>query len=278
MHYIQQDRFEISHQIHNSSYSMHSAHSHSYCEMYYLMSGACNILIKDSTYSISPGTVVFIPADTLHKTTYTNSSSHERIYIEFSDNYISDMYDEYGKTWLDLNLFNTFMLIPLEQQAEFNAILSRIMKEQHSDDPFSKCMKKMYFQQLIISLLRYNCVGNFTGTPNNKIADLSIDDAMKYINNNYQHPITLTSLAKLLNLNSSYLSLKFKSVNGIGFKEYLNNVRIGHAEKLLLETKKSITTIALECGFESSNYFGDIFKKRNGISPSEFRKLKGDIK
>ncbi len=275
---MQLDRFEISHQIHNSSYSMHSAHSHSYCEMYYLMSGACNILIKDSTYSISSGTMVFIPADTPHKTTYTSSTTHERIYIEFSENYISDMYDEYGKTWIDLNLFNTFMLIPLENRAEFDEILFNIMKEQNSDDPFAKCMKKMYFQQLIISLFRYNCVGNLIGRPNDKIADLSIDDAIKYINNNYQYPITLPSLAKLLNLNSSYLSSKFKSINGIGFKEYLNNVRIGHAEKLLIETKKSITDIALECGFESSNYFGDIFRKRNGVSPSEYRKLKGDIK
>lgn len=275
---MQHDRFEISHQIHNSSYSMHTAHSHSYCEMYYLMSGACDILIKDSTYSISSGTVVFIPADTLHKTTYTGSASHERIYIEFSDSYISDMYSEYGKTWLQLNLFNTFMLVPPQHRADFNAILSDIIKEQNNDNTFSGRMKKLYFQQLIITLLRYNCIENFPGTPNSKIADLSINDAMKYINSNYQYPITLASLAKLLNLNSSYLSLKFKSVNGIGFKEYLNNVRIGHAEKLLLETNKSITSIALESGFESSNYFGDIFKKRNGISPSEFRKLKGNIK
>ncbi len=275
---MQHDRFEISHQTHDSSYSMHTAHSHSYCEMYYLMSGACDILIKDNTYSISSGTVVFIPADTLHKTSYTGNASHERIYIEFSDNYISDMYNEYGKTWLQLNLFNTFMLVPPQHREDFNAILSDIMKEQNSDNAFSKYMKKLYFQQLIITLLRYNCIENFPGTPNSKIADLSIEDAMKYINSNYQYPITLSSLAKLLNLNSSYLSLKFKSVNGIGFKEYLNNVRIGHAEKLLLETNKSITTIALESGFESSNYFGDIFKKRNGISPSEFRKLKGDIK
>lgn len=275
---MQQDRFEISHRIHNSSYSMHSAHSHSYCEMYYLMNGSCNIFIKDSTYSIKPGTVVFIPADTMHKTTYTDNTENERIYIEFSDNYISDIYDEYGRTWLDLNLFNTFMLIPLENRTEFNKILSRIAKEQNNNDPFAKCMKKMYFQQLIILLFRYNCIGNLISMPNDKISDLSIDDAMKYIKNNYQYPITLTSLAKLLNLNSSYLSLKFKSINGIGFKEYLNNVRIGHAERLLIETKKSITHIALECGFDSSNYFGDIFRKRNGVSPSEYRKLKGDIK
>lgn len=274
---MQPERFEISHQIHNSSHIMHSAHSHSYCEMYYLMSGSCNILINDSTYSIAPGTVVFIPADTLHKTTYIGKAPHERIYIEFSYNYISDMYDEFGKTWLDINLFNTFMLIPLENRAEFNKILSHIMKEQKRNDPFANCMKKMHFQQLIISLFRYNCAGNLIGTPGNKITDLSIDDAMKYIDNNYYQHITLNSLAKLLNLNSSYLSIKFKSINGMGFKEYLNNVRICHAEKLLIETKKSITAIALECGFESSNYFGDIFRKINGVSPSQYRKLKGDI-
>ena len=67
-------------------------------------------------------------------------------------------------------------------------------------------------------------------------------------------------------------------VNGIGFKEYLNNVRINQSEKLLLETSKSITEIAFECGYENSNYYGDAFKHRNGISPSTFRRIKGNVK
>ena len=78
-------------------------------------------------------------------------------------------------------------------------------------------------------------------------------------------------------LNPSYFSSKFKSVNGVGFKEYLNNVRIIRAEKLLLETDMSITEIAMKCGYETSNYFGDAFRRTNNCSPSQFRRMNGNV-
>ena len=78
-------------------------------------------------------------------------------------------------------------------------------------------------------------------------------------------------------LNPSYFSSKFKSVNGIGFKEYHNNVRIIRAEKLLLETDMSITEIAMKCGYETSNYFGDAFRRINNCSPSQFRRMNGNV-
>ena len=106
----------------------------------------------------------------------------------------------------------------------------------------------------------------------------TIQLAVAYIDNNFQSKITLHDIADKFHLNASYFSKRFKTVHGIGFKEYLNNLRITHSEKLLLETKKSITEIAFECGFENSNYFGDAFRGKNGISPTEYRKVKGNIR
>ena len=59
---------------------------------------------------------------------------------------------------------------------------------------------------------------------------------------------------------------------GMGFKEYLNYVRLKHAQTALLTTNSSITDIALEYGFNDSNYFKDLFKKVYGKSPREYRK------
>ena len=84
----------------------------------------------------------------------------------------------------------------------------------------------------------------------------------------------LEDVAKKFNLSRSYLSKKFKSVTGFGFKEYIINVRIQHACELLLNTNKSITDIAFECGFNDSNYFGDAFRRTKGISPNKYRKNK----
>lgn len=271
--------FEISRQIHKSSYSMHSAHSHSYYEMYYLMNGECNLVIQDKVYSITAGTIAFIPANVLHKTTYTGTLNPERLYIEFTENYISELTVKLGRDWLSENLFNQLIYIPADLRPEINEQLSEIIRERSSLDIFSNCMVKLSFESLIIKLLRYNSLlPNYITDKNIHIADDTIQAAMNYIANNYQNKITLNGLASLLHLNASYFSKKFKSVNGMGFKEYLNNVRINHAEKLLLESKKGITEIALECGYENSNYFGDAFKRRNGISPTAFRRVKGNLK
>ena len=90
--------------------------------------------------------------------------------------------------------------------------------------------------------------------------------------------LTLSDIAERFHLNPSYFSKRFKTVIGTGFKEYINNLRITKSEKMLLETNKNITEIAFECGFENSNYYGDAFKQKNGVSPTEYRKLKGNIK
>ena len=88
----------------------------------------------------------------------------------------------------------------------------------------------------------------------------------------YNEKLVLEDMAKQFNLSRSYLSKKFKSVTGFGFKEYIINVRIKHACELLLNTNKSITTIAFECGFNDSNYFGDAFRRTKGVSPNKYRR------
>ena len=66
------------------------------------------------------------------------------------------------------------------------------------------------------------------------------------------------------------LSKQFKSVMGIGFNEYINIVRVTASEKLLLSTNAPITQIAMDCGFNDSNYYAAVFKKIKGITPKKF--------
>ena len=79
-------------------------------------------------------------------------------------------------------------------------------------------------------------------------------------------------MAGQINLSPTYLSKKFRKVTGVTFKEYVNYIRIKQAVQALLTTDDSITKIAVDCGFNSSNYFKDIFRKINGVSPRAFRK------
>ncbi len=73
-------------------------------------------------------------------------------------------------------------------------------------------------------------------------------------------------------MEETYFSKKFKQLTGFGFNEYLTQIRLRKSEILLLSPENSINEIADMCGFSSSNYFGDIFKKHTGLSPSQYRK------
>lgn len=81
-----------------------------------------------------------------------------------------------------------------------------------------------------------------------------IQEVATYIYEHYADNLSLENVAEKFNLSRSYLSKKFKTATGFGFKEYIINVRIQNACRLLLETNRSITDIAFECGFNDSNY------------------------
>ncbi len=90
----------------------------------------------------------------------------------------------------------------------------------------------------------------------------------------YSEQLTLADCAKKAFINEKYLGRIFKEQTGYTFHEYLNHVRLTRARTLLIESRLSITNIALECGFSSAQYFNRNFKKKFGVSPGEQRKNK----
>lgn len=101
-----------------------------------------------------------------------------------------------------------------------------------------------------------------------------IEEAVFYIAQNFSMPITLEEVAGRINLTPTYLSRKFKKEMNTTFKEYVTYIRIKRASQMLATTDDSITQIALNCGFNSSNYFKDCFRRIQGVSPRVFRQQK----
>jgi len=99
--------------------------------------------------------------------------------------------------------------------------------------------------------------------------------AKRYIDNNYANPdLSLSSVANAICTSPNYLSTVFKEKIGTNFSEYLTEVRIRQAEKLLATTDLSISEIALRVGYQNINYFSMTFKKVTGNSPSKYQRKK----
>lgn len=95
---------------------------------------------------------------------------------------------------------------------------------------------------------------------------------LTYIENNYMHRLTLSSISANVNLSTSYLCRVFKSEVGTSITSYLNNLRIRKAATLIKENTFSLKEISVMVGIDDQLYFSRLFKKCMGISPSEYGK------
>lgn len=99
-----------------------------------------------------------------------------------------------------------------------------------------------------------------------------ISSITRYMQEHLSEEISLAVLADEFHLNPHYISQLFKNEIGVGFLAYMTNIRIEKAKKLLLSTALSVTEISSYAGYSDYRVFTKVFKKTEGITPSQFRR------
>jgi AraC-like DNA-binding protein len=99
-----------------------------------------------------------------------------------------------------------------------------------------------------------------------------VNDVFKYVAENFQKKISLGTAASIANMQKAAFCRYFKRKTKKKFSEFVNEIRIMHARKLLTETDEKVKEVAYECGYESNSYFNRQFKNSCNMSPFDFRK------
>ncbi|MBQ6839444.1 MAG: helix-turn-helix domain-containing protein [Oscillospiraceae bacterium] len=102
--------------------------------------------------------------------------------------------------------------------------------------------------------------------------NIMMNRAADYIAQNFRKPLTLSEVAQALGYDYYYFSKNFHNIFGVCFNDYLNTFRFNAAAEALLRTNDSITSIALDSGFQSIRSFNNVFQKKAGMTPSQYRK------
>lgn len=136
-------------------------------------------------------------------------------------------------------------------------------------------LKSCYTKQLLFSSMKqlYEILLKKLIEADEKKNSRPIYMVQQYIDKNYANPITLEDASRCAGFSSAYLSSLFKKETGKNFSEYLSEVRIGNAKKLLKNPQLTIFEIARAVGYADEKYFFRVFKKYTGLTPKEFKQL-----
>lgn len=117
---------------------------------------------------------------------------------------------------------------------------------------------------------------SFTNIPNFKYNSRRLEKVFDFMNNNYHKEVNLKSVAALVNMTEESFSRFIKKRTGNTFINSLNEIRLGHASRMLIDTTHSVSEISYQCGFNNISNFNRLFKKRKNCTPKEFRENYSD--
>ena len=179
----------------------------------------------------------------------------------------------------DRNPFNSMKKMMVEAQKGLCFPLDAIMKVYRELDTLSSIKDGFYafmqFMTILYELSRCEGARALSSTSFAKIALPSdsrrVQKVKSYIDTHFREEIRLSTVADIAGMSDSSFSRFFKLHTGRNLSDYIIDLRLGHACRLLVDSSDSIAEIGYHCGFNNLSNFNRIFRKRKDCSPSEFR-------
>ncbi len=242
----------------NSSYSIYRDNSSIYC-LEYVIDGEGYINIRDKTYHVTSGDVYLLPAGITHKYYSSPNNPWTKVWINVYGRLCNELYSMYNSNGIihfpDLeikNLFDDAISICQQRNIPTELIFSDV------SIIFHKIMSKIYFY-------------------NNKIVDTNSSpsfQAKNYIDAHISEKIEVLQLTNIVGLSQCQLNRIFRRDFRLSPYEYVLNCKIETAKSLITNTNLTIMEISEHLSFADSHYFSNIFKKKVGMTPSNFRSNK----
>ena len=240
-------------------------HTHDFLEFAYVTKGKCEHYLNGEKRTLSSGDFFIIDYGAMHGYEVYNDEDFELINVIFKPRVIDKTLSS-CRNFTDL--MNHYLLrindecvlpspsnrVYFDDDGEILGVVNRITGEFFAKKPGYMAVIRSLIIELIILTAR-------------KIdRDYSYGDVAGYM---------LNEIAEKFNYSVPYLSQKFLSAYGIGYRDYVVGVKLNEAARLIANSDDKIYEIAKLVGYEDLNFFYSSFKKRFGVSPAKYRKTSG---
>ena len=232
-------------------------------------------IVGDSNEIIDEFDLVLITSPDLEHVWEQNTCTSEDI-REVTVQFYFDLGED---SFLSHNPFNSMRKMMLEARKGLSFPLEAIMRVYHLIDTLSSVKDGFYavtqFMTILYELSKCDGARTLATSSYAKVEAGSdsrrILKVKNYISQNYMDEIRLSTMAGIAGMSPSAFSRFFKLHTGRNLSEYIIDLRLGFASRMLVDTSKSIAEISYACGFNNLSNFNRIFKKKKNCSPSEFR-------
>ena len=242
-------------------------------EIYVHLSGDGTFFIGDHMYKLTYGDILIYNKDEVHFSTIESNTVWERFVIFFMPEhftFIRSINEELLSFFYQRENYE-YNLISLPEQQRKRLIDLCFQTIEHDGESEFDIQLNLFTNFLqILKMVNQGYVRPAVEQQKTKTPKI-IKDVIEYINRHFHEAITLEQMAKHFSISKSHLSSYFRKYIGVSPYEYLLNVRLEQAKRLLTHGG-SITDVCYACGFSDYSHFIQFFKKRTGMTPHKYQK------
>ena len=244
-------------------------HTHDYIEIVYVTRGKALEYVDGVKYEVSRGDMLFMTPNSIHS--FEPLENYEKIEVFFSTSLIGNAVSTTGDklAMLALSSFNdmraskSYGLIRLSgndiTEAEF---LLGIMEKEFKS-------KKKCYEELMCGCLNILLIKMIRGSENERKSVFSM--VARYIDENFDKPLSLSALSAKCFYNPSYFSRIFKEKFGSSLTDYIKRKRIEESKRLLLSSELNVDEISRRVGFTDKSAFYRAFYEETEKTPAKYR-------
>ncbi|WP_040953006.1 helix-turn-helix domain-containing protein [Gorillibacterium massiliense] len=253
-------------------------HWHTAAEVIMPIENIYTVIVNDTKHVLQPGDILVIPPGELHELFAPDSG--ERIILQFDYSLLQNL-NGFNSTF---HLLRPYVTVTAEDNKELHEqikpLILDIMKEYFSKSLLKEASAYSMLIQFYVILGR-NCMEGDQRFPHNgsQKQHRYIDKFLQvcnYMNEHCTEDIQVDDLAAIAGFSKFHFARLFKQFTGMSYYSYLNEHRIMHAEKLLIDPNLSITEVAMRSGFVSLATFNRVFKTYKKCTPTQYKMLHGN--
>jgi AraC-like DNA-binding protein len=255
-------------------------HFHPECELVYIVSGTGKRIIGDSIEVFGPGDMVFLGPNIPH-VWYSDSSFYKKdsnlhsiaFVLYFSKEIFGDKFYQLEETRELKELFKKAER-GLKIKGAVQKYIAQLLEKMNNSTGLKKIVYLLDILELLTGSQKTEALASISYKNSYDTRDNhKIDEVFLYLNKNFMRDISMPEVAGLCHMTPQSFCRFFKNRTKSTFVDFLNDMRISHARKLLIESdEQTIAEIAYLCGYKNLTKINKLFKNKTKLTPGDYKK------